>query len=173
MPDSEQNMDEQFRLPALRRRRGQTMTPEERAATKEAFLKVFANTANIRAACLQVGIDRSLIVEWKKTDEEFAAQFDEANEAANWLLFGEAWRRAMTGDKEYVVSLGKLVYDQDGKPLTVQKRSDRLLELMLKARMPEFRDRGTTIVNILPKEYINLPEDDGIESEPGDPGRNA
>lgn len=145
-----------------RRRRGQTMTLEERKATQEVFLKALSNTANIRAACLQSGISRSIVYQWQEHDEEFGMRFKQANEEANWLIFGEAWRRAMQGEKEYVVSLGKLVYGPDGQPLTVQKRSDRLLELLLKARMSEFRDKGPTIVNVLPKEYINLPPD-GVE----------
>jgi len=144
-----------------RRRQGQTMTHEERKEAQEAFLKALSNTANIRAACLQAGISRTIVYQWQEHDEDFGPRFKQANEDANWMIFGEAWRRAMQGEKEYVVSLGKLVYGPDGQPLTVQKKSDRLLELMLKARISEFREKGPTIVNVLPKEYINLPSDDG------------
>jgi len=52
---------------------------------------------------------------------------------------------------------GKPVY-RPGEPLTIRRKSDRLLELLLRARVAEFRERGVT-VNILPKEYISLPED--------------
>lgn len=157
--------DHEHEYPTLprRRRQGQNMTEEERVEAKEVFLKTLSNTANARAACVQAGVTNSMIYYWEEHDPEFSARLKQANAEANWLLFGEAWQRAMKGEKEYVVSLGKLVTGPDGEPLTIQKKSDRLLELMLKARMPEFRDKGTTIVNVLPKEYIDLPED-GVES---------
>lgn len=157
----QQQQDTPQALPK-RRRRGQTMTTEERKEAQETFLKALGLTANIRTACVQAGISRTIVYQWQEHDEDFGPRFREANEEANWLIFGEAWRRAMKGEEEYVVSLGKLVYGPDGKPLTVHKKSDRLLELMLKARMAEFRDKGTTIVNVLPKEYIDLPQD-GID----------
>ena len=162
--EREEEEEDNRPLPLPKRRRpGQRMNLIERKHTQNAFLKALANTANERAACLQTGIDTKLPYIWAKSDPEFAERFKEANEQANWLLFGEAWRRAMQGEEEFVVSLGKLIYGPDGKPLTVRKKSDRLLELLLKARLPEFRDKGTTIVTILPKEYINLPDDGIVE----------
>lgn len=146
-------------LPPKLRRHGQRMTDEERAQVQEIFLRALSNTANVRLSCLQAGITSGTIYWWIDHDQDFAERFKQANEDANWALFGEAWRRAMNGEKEYVVSVGKLIYGPDGQPLTIQKRSDRLLEILLKARIPEFREKGTTIVNILPKEYVALPED--------------
>lgn len=143
----------------VNRRKGVRLTPEERKAAQEAFLKALANTANIRAASLQAGIHPSTVTYWKEHDEAFMVRFKEANDQANWLLFGEAWRRAVQGDERYVVSLGKLVYGPDGKPLTIREKSDRLLELLLKARLPEFREKAAVTVNVLPKEYVNLPQD--------------
>ena len=96
---------------------------------------------------------------WQEHDEEFSIMFKQANTDANWKLFGEAWKRATEGEIEYVVSGGKLIYGPDGNPLTIRKKSDRLLELLLKARLPEFRDKSPVTINVTPKEYINHVED--------------
>jgi len=127
------------------------MTADERKAAQDLFIKAMENTANVRAACMQAGISHTMIYQWAEHDLEFSVRFKEANTQANWLLFGEAWRRAMTGEEEYVISMGKIVYKPDsilsdgtvlkGTPLTIRKKSDKLLELLLKARLPEFRDK--------------------------------
>lgn len=117
------------------------MTKEERKVAQDRFIKAMENTANVRAACMQAGIHPSTIYQWAEHDTEFGIRFREANTAANWVLFGEAWRRALQGEEEYVVSNGKLVYGPDGKPLTKRVKSDRMLELLLKARLPEFREK--------------------------------
>jgi hypothetical protein len=117
------------------------MTTQERKAAQDKFIKALENTANVRAACMQAGISHSIVYKWQEHDEEFSIRFKQANQDANWILFGEAWRRAIQGDEEYVVSAGKLVYGPDGKPLVNRKKSDRMLELLLKARLPEFRDK--------------------------------
>jgi hypothetical protein len=141
------------------RRQGQRMNTAERRAAQDKFLKALSNTANVRAACMQARIDHSTVYYWQEHDEQFSFQFKQANTDANWLLFGEAWRRAMQGEVRYVVSRGDVVLDADGAPLTYQERSDRMLELLLKARLPEFRDKSAvTINNILPKEYAFDPD---------------
>lgn len=123
------------------RRRGQRMTTEERKIAQDTFIKALENTANVRAACMAAHVSHTIVYQWQEHDEEFGIRFREANKNANWLLFGEAWHRAMKGEEEYVVSAGKLVYGPDGQPLKVRKKSDRMLELLLKARLSEFRDR--------------------------------
>lgn len=123
------------------RRRGQRLTSEEKTVAKASFLKALANTANVRAACMQAGVDHATVYRWQEHDAEFSFKFQQANRDASWLLFGEAWQRAMKGEEEYVVSAGKLVYGPDGEPLKTRKKSDRMLELLLKARLPEFRDK--------------------------------
>lgn len=124
-----------------RRRRGDRMTAEERTQAQRKFIEALGRTANVTAACMQAGIHRSTVYIWQEHYPEFGMEFQEANKRANDVLFGEAWRRATQGDESYVVSAGKLVYGPDGKPLMERKRSDRMLELLLKARMPEFRDK--------------------------------
>lgn len=140
------------------RRRGQRMTAEEKRTAQETFLRALSNTANVRAACLQAGIDHSTVYRWQEHEEDFGLRFRQANQEANWLIFGEAWRRAMQGEERYVVAQGKLVTGPDGKPLTYREKSDRLLELMLKARLPEFREKSSITITTLPKEYAFNPD---------------
>lgn len=130
------------------RRRGQRMTAEEKRIAKDTFLKTLSNTANVRAACMAAGIDSSTVYRWQEHDDEFSLLFKQENQNANWLLFGEAWRRAVHGEERYYVSQGKVVYGPDGKPATYREKSDRLLELLLKARLPEFRDKQSIDMNV-------------------------
>ena len=117
------------------------MTAQERKTAQDAFINAMANTANVRAACIAAGISHAIVYQWQEHDTEFGIRFREANQQANWLLFGEAWQRAFKGQERFVVSQGKLVMAPDGKPQTYYEKSDRILELMLKARLPEFRDK--------------------------------
>lgn len=129
------------------RRPGQRLTSEEKRKAQDKFLKTFANTANLRAAAMQAGVDRKTIYTWLEKDEQFSFKYHQAEAEANDAIRGEIWRRAIQGVEEPVVSVGKLVYVEDEKekgkmkPLTVRKYSDNLLALLAKARMPEFRDK--------------------------------
>lgn len=122
------------------RRPGQRMTKDEREAAQDKFIKALSMTANIRAACMAAGIDRSLVYYWQEHSEEFSMRFNIANQEANDLLFAAAWERGVKGYDKPVVSMGKQVF-VDGKPLMERVYSDSLLSLLMKARMPEFRDK--------------------------------
>jgi hypothetical protein len=117
------------------------MTPDERQKAKEVFLQAFAMTANVRAACIRAGIDRSQVYRWQEHDETFSMQFKQASEDANDVIRAELFRRAVQGIEKPVVSLGRVVYGKDEKPLMERVYSDSLLSLLAKARMPEFRDK--------------------------------
>jgi hypothetical protein len=129
----------------LRRRRGQHMTSSERQAAQEVFLQTFSMTANVRAACMKAGIDRSMVYRWQEHDTEFGLKFRQASEDANDVIRAELFRRAIQGVEKPVVSMGKAVYveTEDGRkrPLMERVYSDNLLSLLAKARMPEFRER--------------------------------
>ncbi len=161
----DRQVDAQARVAAhTKRKSGAKMTAKERAAAKKQFLEAMQRTANVTAACQQAGISRAIVYQWKEHDLEFGVLFEEANKQANDVLFAEGWRRALYGDEEYVISGGKVVLGPDGKPLKKRVRSDTLLALYLKARLPEFREKGPTVVALLPKEYINFdPDQDGVD----------
>ena len=114
---------------------------------------------------MAAGIDRSTVYAWQEHDEQFSLRFKQAEAEANDILLAEAWRRGVQGYKRPVVSMGKQVY-VNGEPLMEPVYSDNLLALLMKARMPQFREKNAITVNtILPKEYVNVPEDDGVETE--------
>ncbi|HEY4032973.1 MAG TPA: hypothetical protein VGL94_03300 [Ktedonobacteraceae bacterium] len=115
-------------------------TLEERIVSQEKFLHSFSMTANIRAACMASGIDRSTLYYWKEHDETFSARFHIAEVEANDIIRAELFRRAIQGVTKPVVSMGKVVY-KDGEPLMEKVYSDNLLSLLAKARLPEFREK--------------------------------
>lgn len=123
------------------RRQGERIDdPELRATIQITFLEEFSRRANVTDSCLVAGIDRSTVYYWLKHDPDFASAWSIAEEQANDVLRRESWRRAVDGTSEPVVSMGKLVQDEDGNPLTVQKYDTPLLIMLMRARMPEYRD---------------------------------
>jgi hypothetical protein len=129
------------------RGKGQKLTRAESQILQEKFLRSFSMTANVRAACMQAGIDRSTVRKWEEHDETFSFRYKEAKEDANDLIRAELQRRAIQGYEKPVISVGKIVYDKDGKVLTEKVYSDSLLGLLAKARLPEFRDKQTIDLN--------------------------
>jgi hypothetical protein len=113
-------------------------------ARQERFLKALAETGNITAAVALAGTSRTRVYELRKVDENFRAGWDEAENTASDKLEAEAWRRAVDGVQEPLVSGGKIVRDDDGNPIAIRRYSDAMLTLLLKARRPEkFRERSS------------------------------
>jgi hypothetical protein len=83
------------------------------------------------------------VYELRKRNLSFAAGWEEAEERAADALEAEAWRRAVVGVQEPLVSGGKVVRDDDGQPIAIRRYSDALMIALLKARRPErFKDRA-------------------------------
>lgn len=178
-------MSEQFYTSTLKkRRRGQRMKAEQRIAAQVMFLSAYEHTANILASAEQAEIDRTLVYYWQEHDEQFSFAFHLADAAANARIEAEIRRRGIEGVEEPVVSMGQIAYeyepvldsegkqkeDSKGKPMwkrgrmiTTRKYSDTLLIFYAKRRMPEYRDKAPTVAVVLPKEYVNLPEDGILE----------
>jgi len=78
------------------------------AEAKKVFLKVLAECGSIAAtrACDRAG---HTVHEWKDRDLEFAEARDEALQIAVGTLEKEAWRRAVEGVPEPLVSGGKIL----------------------------------------------------------------
>lgn len=89
----------------------------------------------VSRACEQIGISRQTAYQERQRNEDFAVKWADVEERTTETMEREAYRRAVEGIVEPVVSAGKHVTD-------VTSYSDRLLEFMLKARRPEkYRDR--------------------------------
>jgi len=112
------------------------------ARKKKKFLTAIAETGNITEACRLAQTTRTTVYRHKAADPDFAAKWEEAEEAAADMLEKEAWRRAVDGVEKGVYHEGKLV--------DVQKHySDTLLIFLLKGRRPEtYREKWQQSVNI-------------------------
>ncbi len=144
-----------------KRRQGQRPLPEERDETKELFLAALAEDGIVRYAAERAGIHRSTAYEWRTKDPNFKKRFDLAFEDSSDLLERALWNRAIYGVAKPLVSGGHVVYreevyrDKNGEivlhngkpvmipvePIIVYEFSDRLGEVLLKGRRPEYRER--------------------------------
>ncbi len=139
-------------------RKGGPLTSEQRIKKQARFLSFYRNSGNIKFSCKYAGINRSTYYDWLKDDAEFSKQVADAEPEVDDTLEFAAYDRAVSGVPSYVVSQGKMVYeeiplfDEDGKPkldkwnkpeyargkpLVERKYSDTLLITLLKARMPD------------------------------------
>lgn len=95
---------------------------------RERFLATLRESGNVSQAARAAGISRRCAYDHKNADEDFAAEWEEAEESASDDLERIAWERAAGWKDE---ASGKYVY------------SDRMLELLLKARRPDkFKERA-------------------------------
>lgn len=145
-----------------RHRAGMTKStaPEAMEARRRVFLDALSISGVVTAACETTGVARKTAYHWRDVDPAFAEEWDEALATATDRLEAEAHRRAVLGVEEPVFHRGQLVVKRDADtgevlkdaegnpiPMTVAKRSDRLLELMLMAKRPEQYGRKTVDVN--------------------------
>lgn len=108
---------------------------EARAVRQQAFLAAFVERGTVLAASQVAGIHRDTHYEWLRTDPDYAAAFQMAEEDAVQVLETEIRRRATVGVEEPVFHQGKIVGH-------IRKYSDTLAIFILKARRPEvYRDR--------------------------------
>lgn len=115
-------------------RRAGSHTPAT-IAQQRTFLAAFAELGVVTQSAERAGIDRRRHTEWLETDAAYRQAFADASEKATDLLEGEARRRAFEGWDEPVYQKGEMVG-------VIRRYSDRLLEILLRARRPaEFREK--------------------------------
>jgi hypothetical protein len=135
-----------------KRPQGQNIPPDIKVDVQEAFLEAFIQHGILTRACKEAGISRSTVRQWEEHDASFSPRYAEAKEAVNDVYRDEARRRAVDGTESYVVSQGKIVYSPDGRPLTERKYSDTMLQFVMKARMPEYREKVQQTLEISGKD---------------------
>jgi hypothetical protein len=107
-------------------------TPKARAV----FLREYGERGRVDLACQAVGLSRSGAYRLRGKSADFARDWKEAKAVAVSVLEDEARRRAVDGVDEPLVSNGRLVTDEHGKPVTVRRYSDKLMVLLLKGAKP-------------------------------------
>jgi hypothetical protein len=118
------------RAPKKAKARKAKAKPKQRRQWKPAFLKAFAETGMVAAACKQANVSRSYVYEARQADEKFAQMWEDIENASTDEMEREAYRRGVKGVEEPVFQGKELVGH-------VRKFSDTLLIFMLKARKPE------------------------------------
>lgn len=125
-----------------------------------AFLTAFPLAGTIKAACQACGLSRSSYKRWKAEDREFREAFDDVAADFADQIEEEAIRRAKDGTRT-------IKFNKDGTPIKDPRKhdpvtgevktewaddpwyyettfSDRLLELLLRAKKPEeYRERSS------------------------------
>ncbi len=120
------------------------MVTEVTDRAREVFLTTLRATCNVSAACRKADISRQTAYRWRKDDDAFAAEWEDAEGEAIDNLEGFAYERSMAG------------------------QSDRLIEILLKGHRPErFVDRqnvkhsGEVTVNKIERTFVSPPNTDG------------
>jgi hypothetical protein len=112
-----------------------------REAKQKIAIQAIAETGILTVAAKRAGVDRNTIMRWKKNYPAFMDAFDQALEISIDLLEVEARNRAIRGVKEPVFYKGEIVGH-------IEKPSDRLMELLLRAHRPEkYADRQQIDLN--------------------------
>lgn len=114
-----------------------TITPD----MVDKFFALLALTYNVVASSKAAKITRSYVYTMRRTDEEFARRWAEAEATAHDKMEGEAYRRAVYG-------VVKPVYQGGKKVGTVREYSDPLMVILLKANRGEkYKDKSSVDVN--------------------------
>ena len=94
------------------------------------FLREFARTCSVSAACRAAGLARRTVYRWRDADADFRARWEAARERAVGLLRDEATHRAMVGAQRPVWHDGRIVDH-------IQEPDSRVLWKLLQALQAE------------------------------------
>jgi len=99
-------------------------------ANQGAFLAAFMRIPSVTRASIAAGIGRRTHYDWLETDPEYRKMFEEAKPIAYDALEDLAVEAAVEGLEETTIENGIVTK-------VVKKRSERLLELLLRAKKPK------------------------------------
>ena len=109
---------------------------------RETFLAHFRLTGRVQESADVAGVARCTVHRVRKEDPVFSELYDDAHNQFRDKLEAEAYARAVDGWEEPVFQMG-------GEVGRVLKKSDRMLELMLKGHIPErYRDKAAAEFNV-------------------------
>lgn len=151
-----------------------TVTPEERGTErrKGLFIKGYGKRGVIVDGLRAAMIGRSTYVVWMRDDEQFADEAAAALEDSIDEAEGELRTRGVEGDEVPVLYKGEpvwkrnvdgsLVLDDNFEPIpyTENRKSDKLLEVYVKANRAKYRDQGKISTELLGPDGKALPPPD-------------
>jgi len=91
------------------------------------FLRAFARSGSVSAACRASGLARRTVYNWRDADADFRRRWDEARARGVGCLRDEAMRRAFEGDDRPVWHEGRIV---DHVPILDNRVLWRLLQAL-------------------------------------------
>ncbi len=137
-------------MPAISRRAQRARV--KALADQGKFVACYAEHGVLTRAAEEADIDPRRHYEWLERPDlypDYKAEFDEAYERATDLLEVEAFRRGHDGYLEPKFGTGPGPFAGTIEVGTIRRFSDRMLELLLKARRPqEYRERSTVQVGV-------------------------
>ena len=104
------------------------------ADRKGRFLQLYRLTGQLQRAAQEAGISSTTVREHQKHDVDFRTACDEAYGDFKEAIESEIMRRAIFGWEEPVYQQGVLAG-------TIRKYSERLLELLAKRHIPEYKEK--------------------------------
>jgi hypothetical protein len=112
-----------------------TVRARRRPHWKDQFFREFAKCGILTVAARAAGVDRHTVQYHRNRHPKFAAQFERALLEANEILEAHALKLAVTGQEDPI-----FMRDSQNNPVKVfdrRRQSEKIMELLLRARMPE------------------------------------
>jgi hypothetical protein len=111
-------------------------TPRISRTRQLRFLAALTKSGNVVSAAIDAHVEREELEQARRANRTFAKEWKTAQRAGAKALEREALRRALHGVPEPVVNEGKVVRDDHGRPMSVQRYSDALLIEILRRPRP-------------------------------------
>ncbi len=125
-------MDERYISPI------EKIQEEQRAQKKQRFLESMSRSNVVTASCESAAISRDTFYRWVADGFITQAELDEARGRFHDLIRGELIKRGFIGIPKIIVSGGRVVTDEDGKPLQQYFPDTRVLLELARKNLPEW-----------------------------------
>ncbi len=115
------------------------MSEAQREVAKSIILDVLSRTNIKQAAIEAAGIRRDTLLDWIAIGYITQKELQEAYEQYQDMLRGEIVKRTFIGVPKPLVANGRLVYDRDGRQVSINHIDTRLLTELAKRHLPEWQ----------------------------------